>query len=585
MLKKLLLVLIILNLLVLPNVIFAQTKEKISLLLFNGKVFTADENYTTAEAVAVDGEKIVAVGTTKDLKAKYQAVKEIDLQGKLVTPGFNDAHIHFVGVGLALLQVDLNGSQTLNEARRRIAAKVKETPKGAWILGRGWDHTLWENRLPTRQDLDDIAPDNPVFLQRVDGHIAWANSLAFKLAKVTKGTKNPEGGEIVFDDKGEPAGVVKETAQGLIDKVVPSPSASEVTKGIELALNEAKKYGLTSVQGGEDADVMPVYAKLLAENKLTARVAVWQDFEKSVEALKKERADFDALKLNPSRLKFSMLKGYLDGSLGSRTAAMLAPYSDDPANSGIPRRPAEEMIKMIVERDAAGFQIGLHAIGDKSNRIALDGFEKAFNKNSNAEGRVKVKLSTEKPKGYKGLYKNYIINIDLMRHRIEHAQVVAPSDFKRFAELGVIASMQPTHAISDKRWAENRLGEYRVLGAYSWHLFESYGVHVAFGTDAPVELLNTYQTLYAAVSRQDLEGNPVGGWQPQEKLSMANAIRCYTYEPAYAEFAEKEKGEIKAGMLADLVVHSKDLLTIEPKEILTTEPIYTIFNGRIVYQK
>ncbi len=577
MLKKLL-SLALVSAFLLPNLVFAQSKQNISLLLYNGKVFSADENSTIYEAVAVDGEKIVAVGTSKDLQAKYKAAKEIDLGGKLVTPGFNDAHIHFLGVGMSLLQVDLNGSNTLEEARRRIALKVKETPKGEWILGRGWDHTLWNNKLPTKQDLDDIAPDNPVFLQRVDGHIAWANSKAFELAKLTRGTKAPEGGEIVFDDKGEPAGVVKETAQDLINKVIPPPSAEMVTKGLMLALDEAKKYGLTSVQGGEDADAMPLYVKLLRENKLTARVAIWQDFEKSVADLKKERADFDALKLDHSRLKFSMLKGYLDGSLGSRTAAMLAPYSDDPANSGIPRRPAEEMIKMIVERDAAGFQIGLHAIGDKSNRIALDGFETA---EKNYASNLATIISIEG---------NQIKTIDaskikLHRHRIEHAQVVAPSDFKRFAELGVIASMQPTHAISDKRWAGERLGEYRVLGAYAWHLFESYGVHVAFGTDAPVELLNTYQTLYAAVSRQDLNGEPFGGWQPQEKLSMADAIRKYTYEPAYAEFAEKEKGEIKVGMLADLVVHSKDLLTIEPKEIMTTEPVYTIFNGKIIYEK
>jgi predicted amidohydrolase YtcJ len=576
MLKKLLSIALV-SVFILPNLVFAQSKQNISLLLYNGKIFSADENSTIFEAVAVDGEKIVAVGTSKDLQAKYKAAKEIDLKGKLVTPGFNDAHIHFVGVGMSLLQVDLNGSQTLEEARRRIALKVKETPKGEWILGRGWDHTLWENRLPTRQDLDDIAPDNPVFFQRVDGHIAWANSAAFKLAKVTRDTKAPEGGEIVFDDKGEPAGVVKETAQGLIGDVIPPPSPEMVTKGLMLALDEAKKYGLTSVQGGEDADAMPLYVKLLNENKLTARVAIWQDFEKSVADLKKERAAFDALKLDRSRLKFSMLKGYLDGSLGSRTAAMLAPYSDDTANSGIPRRPAEEMIKMIVERDAAGFQMGLHAIGDKSNRIALDGFEEAFVKNSKIEGRTKTTFS--------GYYNNFILNFNFQRHRIEHAQVVAPSDFKRFAELGVIASMQPTHAISDKRWAGERLGEYRVLGAYSWHTFESYGVHVAFGTDAPVELLNTYQTLYAAVSRQDLNGEPNGGWQPQEKLSMADAIRKYTYEPAYAEFTEKEKGEIKVGMLADLVVHSKDLLTIEVKEIMTTEPVYTIFDGRIIYEK
>ncbi|CAN5704571.1 amidohydrolase [soil metagenome] len=579
MLKKFIIIFIF-TVLFLPNNIFAQTKQNISLLLYNGKIFTADENFTIAEAVAIDGEKIVAVGMSKDLKAKYKAAREIDLQGKLVTPGFNDAHIHFVGVGLALLRVDLNGSQTLDEAKRRIAAKIKELPKGAWVLGRGWDHTLWNNKLPTRQDLDSIAPDNPVFLQRVDGHIAWANSLALKTANITKDTKAPEGGEIVFNQSGEPSGVLKETAQGLIGKVVPQPTAEETLKGIELALEEAKKYGLTSVQGGADYTAIPLYRKLLDENKLTARVAVWQNFETPVETLKKERDDFNALKLNPSRLKLGILKGYVDGTLGSRTAAMLAPFSDDPGNSGIPRKSEEEMIKMIVERDKEGFQIGLHAIGDKANRIALDGFLEAF-KNQGAYIR---NTSITPPPPYEK-FGELGIGIVLPRHRIEHAQVVAPSDFKRFAELGVIASMQPSHAISDKRWAGERLGEYRVLGAYSWHTFQSYGVHVAFGTDAPVELLNTYQTLYAAVSRQDLEGNPAGGWMPQEKLSMADAIRNYTFESAYAEFSEKEKGEIKAGMLADLVVHSKDLLTIEPKEILTTEPVFTIFNGKIVYEK
>ena len=587
MLKNLLIISLV-SLFFLPSFALAQTKQNISLLLYNGKVFSADAKGTIYEAVAVDGEKIVAVGTSQNLRGRYKAAKEIDLQGKLVTPGFNDAHIHFVSVGLSLLRVDLNGSQTLEEARRRIAAKVKETPKGEWILGRGWDHTLWNNRLPTRQDLDDIAPDNPVFLQRVDGHIAWANSKAFELAKLTRDTKNPEGGEIVKDDKGEPAGVVKETAQGLIDKVIPAPSAEQVAKGLMLALDEAKKYGLTSVQGGEDSDSMAIYARLLKDDKLTARVAIWQDFEKSVAALKKERADFNNLKLNPSRLKFSMLKGYLDGSLGSRTAAMLAPYSDDPHNSGIPRRPAEEMIKMIVERNNAGFQIGLHAIGDKSNRIALDGFERTMFRKMEIIATFSNPEKDSKPKSIpltSSTPESELFTSKTLRHRIEHSQVVAPSDFERFAELGVIASMQPSHAISDKRWAGDRLGEYRVLGAYSWHTFHSYGVHVAFGTDAPVELLNTYQTLYAAVSRQDLGGEPNGGWQPQEKLSMANAIRDYTYEPAYAEFAEQEKGEIKVGMLADLVVHSKDLLTIEPKEILTTEPIYTIFNGKIIYQK
>ena len=400
------LILFVFIVLFLPNIIFAQTKQNISMLLYNGKIFTADENHSLAEAVAIDGEKIVAVGATKDLQAKYQAAREIDLKGKLVTPGFNDAHIHFAGVGLALLRVDLVGSPTLDEAKRRVAAKIKELPKGAWVLGRGWDHTLWNNRLPTRQDLDQIAPDNPVFLQRIDGHIAWANSLALKNANVTKDTKAPEGGEIVLDERGEPSGVLMETAQSLVGKIVPQATAEETLKGIELAIEEAKKYGLTSVQGGADYTAIPLYRQLLKSDKLTVRVAVWQNFEKPVETLKKERDDFLALKENPARLKLGILKGYVDGTLGSRTAAMLAPFSDDPGNSGIPRRAEEEMIKMIVERDAAGFQIGLHAIGDKANRIALDGFAEA-NKTALALVILQKKLSTvKKVSGYNACVSN-----------------------------------------------------------------------------------------------------------------------------------------------------------------------------------
>ena len=271
------------------------------------------------------------------------------------------------------------------------------------------------------------------------------------------------------------------------------------------------------------------------------------------------------------------LKGYVDGTLGSRTASLLLPYSDDDKNLGIPRYTPEQLTKMIVERDAAGFQIALHAIGDKANRMALDGFAKA------PIDLADVKETHEMKDG--AIISGLSGVPSFKRHRIEHAQVVNPKDFPRFAELGIIASMQPSHAMTDQRWAEQRLGEYRVLGAYAWHLMQSYGVHVPFGTDFPVESINPYRTLFAAVARQDDEGNPLGGWQPQERLSIQDAIRCHTFESAYAEFAEKEKGEIKTGMLADLVVHSKDLTTIAPKEILTTEPIYTIFNGQIVYEK
>jgi hypothetical protein len=580
-------ILTLILLLNLPNLIFAQSKEKISLLLFNGKVFTADEKFTLAEAFAVDGEKIVAVGTTADLKAKYQAEKEIDLGGKLVTPGFNDAHVHFFRGATSLLNVVLTDTRTLAEAQEKIAAKVKEVKTGEWIIGRGWDHTIWKQNFPTRADLDKVAPNNPVYLTRVDGHVSWVNSAALKLAKIDKTTKNPEGGEIERDSNGEATGILKETAQGLVGSLIPQPSAEQQIKGMELALKMAREYGITSVQDNSGYETTKLYREFLKADKLTVRVSEWQNFEDSVAELKRQRTEFASFKDNPSRLKLGALKGYVDGTLGSRTAAMLAPFSDDAGNSGIPRRPQEELTKMILERDKEGFQIALHAIGDRANRMALDGFKKAREDRKFEKIGNEILPITESfdiyDKSKNEYSKGFIIYEP--RHRIEHAQVVNPSDFKRFAELGIITSMQPTHAISDKRWAESRLGEYRVLGAYAWHFMKSYGVHVPFGTDFPVESINPYQTLYAAVSRQDTDGDPIGGWQPQERLSMAEAIRCHTYESAYAEFSEKEKGAIAVGMFADLVVHSKDLLTIPHKEILTTETIYTIFNGKIVYQK
>jgi predicted amidohydrolase YtcJ len=553
--------------------VYSQTKQKISLLLYNGKIFTADENYSMAESVAVDGEKIVAVGTSKDLKAKYSATKEIDLQGRLVTPGFNDAHAHFLRGALALLTVDLTGAKTLAEAKAKVAAKAKTVKPGEWITGRGWDHTLWGGKFPTKADLDAVAPDNPVYLVRVDGHVGWANSAAVKLAGIDKNTPNPNGGEVERDANGEASGIFKETAQGLIGRFVPPPTAEQQKQGLDLALDIAKKYGITSVHDISGYETTKLYRQFLSQDKLTVRITEMQTFDDSIPELKRQRAEFAAFKDNPSRLKLGALKGYVDGTLGSKTAAMLEPFTDDPHNSGIPRHSPEELTRMIVERDAAGFQIALHAIGDKANRMALQGFAATVKGGFYAPYSKTDSQGIDRP------------NLLPLRHRIEHAQVVAPSDFKYFAELGIIASMQPTHAISDKRWAESRLGEYRVLGSYAWHLMKSYGVHVPFGTDFPVESINPYRTLYAAVTRQDEAGDPFGGWQPQEKLTMMEAIRAHTYESAYAEFAEKEKGQIKVGMYADLIVQSKNLLTIAPKEIMQTEPVYTIFNGKVIYEK
>lgn len=580
MFKKLFIIALVL-IVNLPNIALAQSKQPVAILLFNGKVFTADAQFSVAEAVAVDGEKIVAVGRTEDLRAKYRAAKEIDLQGKLVTPGFNDAHVHFLRGALALLTVNLQDAKTVDEAKARVAAKVREVKPGEWIIGRGWDHTLWGGKFPTRADLDAVAPANPVYLVRVDGHVAWVNSKALELAKIDKNTKAPEGGEIERDASGNATGILKETAQSLVGALVPQPSMEQQNKGLTLALDMARKYGITSVQDNSGYETTKLYREFLKADKLTVRVSEWQNFEDTVAELRRQRDEFASFKDNPTRLKLGALKGYVDGTLGSKTAAMLAPFSDDPANSGIPRRQPEELTRMIVERDKEGWQIALHAIGDRANRMALDGFAEAWKR----QGGYSEMSPPEKQVTPNGVLDELGLTWNSPRHRVEHAQVVNPADFKRFSELGIIASMQPTHAISDKRWADSRLGEYRVLGAYAWHLMKSYNVHVPFGTDFPVESINPYQTLYAAVSRQDAEGNPLGGWQPQERLSIAEAIRCHTFESAYAEFAEREKGTIQPGMFADLVVHSKDLLTVPHKEILTTEPVYTIFNGRVVYQK
>jgi predicted amidohydrolase YtcJ len=573
--------------------------RRVSLLLLNGKVFTSDANYSIAQAVAIDGERVVAVGTNDEIRSRYVGARTIDLKGRLVTPGFNDAHLHFLNGGLSLVRVNFAGATTLAEAKRRIAQRAKELPAGAWVLGRGWDHTLWGGQWPTKQDLDEVVPDKPVFVQRVDGHTSWANSLALKLANVTRDTPNPEGGEILRDARGEPTGILKETAAVLVARVVPDPPREEKLQAIERALGEARRYGITSVSDSISGyETLALYRELLAQNRLTVRIGEWLSMEDSIDVLKRQREEFNALKVDPFRIRISAVKGYVDGTLGSHTAAMLAPFSDDPANSGIPRMTQEELTSKVVAISNAGFQVALHAIGDKANRMALNAYAEAEKNNPPLESHKLisgditslVQLTDVPAPKKKSNKKEEIIweekgTVEWPRLRIEHAQVVAPSDFARFRSLGVVASMQPSHAISDKRWAPDRLGEYRVLGAYSWHTMEAYGVHVPFGTDWPIEPINPYLGLFAAVTRESTDLQPQGGWLPQERLPIMEAIRCYTAEPAYATFEERDKGQIAPGMLADLVVHTRDLLTIKPEEILQTEPAMTIFNGRIVYER
>ena len=318
----------------------AQSRQSVSLILLGGKVFTGDARGTVAEAVAIDGKRVVGVGTTREIESRYGGERRIDLNGRLVTAGFNDAHLHFLNGGLALFRVDLNGAATLAEAKRRVAEKARELPEGAWILGRGWDHTLWGGQWPTKEALDSAAPRNPVFVQRVDGHTSWANSLALSKAGVTRSTKDPEGGEIVRDAGGEPTGILKETAGLLVAREVPAPTRAEKMRAIERALAEARRYGITSVSDSISGyDTLALYRELLAEDKLTVRVAEWLNFNDTVETLKRQREEFNSLKVDPLRIRITAVKGYVDGTLGSRTAAMLAPFDDDPHNSGKPLPP------------------------------------------------------------------------------------------------------------------------------------------------------------------------------------------------------------------------------------------------------
>src|SRR3989441_3751983 len=402
------------------------------LALVNGVIYTGDAAHLRVEAMAIHGEKIVAVGTTRQIRALAgPKTRVIDLHGAFAMPGFNDAHIHLASGGQAKLGVDFEGAKSLAEFQQRLRARLAEHKPGEWITGRGWDHTLWpEQRFPTRQDLDAVSKDHPMIFGRVDGHVAVANSLALQLAGITKETKDPAGGSIEHDPAGEPTGMLKESAVGLVSRKIPPLTPEQRRRAVEMALAEVARFGVTSLQDNSAWDDFLVYQQLKKEGKLTARITEWLPFLEplpKVEEMRKEGGATD------SWLRTGALKMVTDGALGSRTAAMLAPYSDDPSTSGILTIDPEKLKQMAIERDRAGFQLNFHAIGDRANQISLDAFAAARAANGPRD----------------------------RRDRIEHAQVVAPEDFARFAELGVIASMQPSHETTDMRWAEQRVGPER----------------------------------------------------------------------------------------------------------------------------
>lgn len=539
------------------------------LVLTNGKIYTLDVSHPWASALAARDEIIVAVADSEaDIKRWIgPKTRVVDLKGKFAMPGFNDAHLHLASAGQAKLEVNLEGVRSVPEMQKRIRDRLKDFQAGEWITGRGWDHTLWpEKKFPRRQELDAVSTNHPMFFYRVDGHVAIVNSRALEIAGITRATADPPGGHILRDPKtGEPTGLLEEdAAMDLVFNRIPVLSPAKRRRALELAIDEAAQFGVTSVQdySVREApendnfgwDNFLVLQKMHADGKLKVRVSEWLPFEASFARLEEMRRVGGA---TDPWIKTGAVKAFLDGSLGSRTAAMLAPYSDDPETSGILRMEPVPLREKSVELDRAGFQLAFHAIGDRANRLALDTFAAVAAANGPRD----------------------------RRDRIEHAQIVAVDDLPRFASLDVIASIQPSHLLDDARWADGRLGPERVKGAYAWNTLEKSGAHLAFGTDYPVESVNPLRGIYACITRQTPEGEPPGGWRPQERLSIEDCLRNYTEGSAYAEFEEKQKGILVPGKLADIVVYSVDIARIPARELLTTPVEMTIAGGRVTYQR
>jgi predicted amidohydrolase YtcJ len=514
-----------------------------------------------AEALAVGGDRILAVGLRDDvMKFKGPETKIIDLDGRFVMPGFNDAHMHLASAGLEKMNVDLVGTKSLNEFRDRLRTKVEAAAPGEWVVGEGWDETLWPVKtLPSRWDLDEVSGDHPVYLGRVDGHIGVANTRALQLASITVATRDPEGGKVDRDAEGTPTGILREKAQGAILAVVPKPTHEKRRRAIELALVDLASHGVTSAQDFSQWDDFLVYAELEQQGKLTARISEWLPFDDSIAELNRKR---DSHPASDSMLHTGMLKGFMDGSLGSKTAALLEPYSDDPKNSGLPQYDAARLNAMTKERVLAGYQVGFHAIGDRGVEMALDAFAGAelAAKESNAKG----------PTGGD------------FRLRVEHAQVTTPQQILRFKELKVIASMQPSHLLTDMNWAESRLGTERAEHSYAWAEFLRQSVTLAFGTDYPVEPVTPFRGLYSAVTRLSEDGKR--SYYPAQKLNIEQAIAAYTTGAAFAEFAEKQKGKLEPGMLADFVVLDRDITAAPAPAILATKVLRTVVGGKTVYE-
>ncbi len=522
----------------------------------NGKIYTVNPNRPFAQTVIVNGNKILFVGSNNEAKTYIDKNTEvIDLHGKLMLPGFIDNHVHFISGGFQLLGIDLRKAKSTKEFKGILKEYVSKN-EGKWITGGDWDHEAWEiKELPHKEWIDEFSANTPIFVSRFDGHMGLANSCALKLAGITKETPNPDGGLIVKDPKtGEPTGMLKDNAMSLVYGVVPSPTDEEYEKAFAAALNEAKKNGFTSVQDITYKNDLKIYQKFERENKLTCRIYTRLPIYDS-DNLIKLGIQFG---LGSEKLKLGSLKAFADGSLGSSTALFYQPYVGEPKNVGLAMEVVTDgsLKKWSLESDKAKLQLSIHAIGDSANALMLDMFEEIVNTNPAWDRRL----------------------------RIEHAQHVLPSDVDRFAKLNVIASAQPYHAIDDGCWAEKRIGKERLKDIYPFKSFLNSGVKLCFGSDWSVAPINAILGIYAAVTRRTLDDKNPDGWIPEQKISVEDAIKCYTINNAYASFEENIKGSIDVGKLADFVVLSEDVLSINPVKIKNVKVDMTVFDGEVIYK-
>jgi len=533
--------------------------EAPTLAVVNARVWTGDPRRPWAGAVIATGDRITAVGSSAEIqKLARPATRVVDAAGGMVVPGFNDAHVHFMDGGFGLTSVQLRDARTRDEFVRRIAEHAAQMPPGAWMLEGNWDHQNWGGELPRRDWIDSVTPHTPVFIQRLDGHMSLANSAALGLAGVTNATAAVPGGEIVRDEGGVPTGVLKDNAAALVRRVIPPPLPEQEDAALEAAMTHVASHGVTSVQNMGSWGNLAVFQRAHRAGRLRTRIyavvplASWERLRDTLAARGGNRGD--------AWLRIGGLKGFVDGSLGSHTAAMLEPFSDAPGDTGLFVNAPEDLYRWAKSANDHALHVIIHAIGDRANRVLLDTYQRI------------ARDDTERGDGQRRL-------------RIEHAQHLAPGDIPRFARIGVIASMQPYHAIDDGRWAEKLIGPQRAKGTYAFRSLLDSGARLAFGSDWFVAPPTPIEGIYAAVTRRTLDDANPGGWVPEQRIGVEDALRAYTSGSAYAEFQETEKGMLARGMLADFVIIDRDLTRIAPETIRDARVVVTVVGGRIVYAR